>query len=276
MEINTVRNFDFESVIAENITEEKMIRLSENEIQEIFEKANRTLPEELLEFSMILSGKCKIGPYRFPAPSLGTYILLEEWKSPFIRRREEDKDKRVKILLKDLYLALFLLENGRRGAEYLMEQRMKNFFRKRKDTDRLSLPLYEWRMLEKKYCRLDPPEAVFQLQQILSLHSAVDMLPDENNSKTGDFSLRKREKISYCTWMENLTGILYFVQADIPSLTPGKILWELPYALLGFLLIYEARKNHVEGIGREKTSRLIWELFSRKMKERKAETLNKG
>ncbi len=252
-----------------------MFELSEKELKEIFEKACKDAPEDLLEFSMLLSGKCRICDYIFPAPALGTYILLHEWKSPFEgdknKAKEKGKKRAENILLEDLYMALYILENGRSAADVLMEKRMEKFFRKGKkeDSNTISLPYTILSKMKRKYNFSDPVSAAEQLEKILSLHSAIDMLPDEwNGEKTGEF-VKKLEKKEYSSWMENIFGLVFAFQEFMPFLSVDEILWQTPFARLGFLLVRQCRKNNVSGIGKESVSRNLWQEFSRKLEEKK-------
>ena len=249
--------------------EKSMTPLTEKELFEIFRAAHRDLPEDALEFALILSGKCRIGHYTFPAPSLGTFLLLEEWKSPFVSGKAtfSPGEGRRKILPEELFFALFLLENGREGALILMEERTRGFsrngekkpVRKRGETYRSAVE-----NAARKYGRMNRKQAAKELEKILSLHTAMDMLPDETGEK--DLLAAGREG-TYLARMENVMGILCFAQEKFPSLTPEKILWDLPFALLGWLFVLEARKNGVTGIGRDETSKTIWERFSRHLSE---------
>ena len=252
-----------------------MTPLTEKELFEIFRAAYRDLPEDALEFALILSGKCRIGNHIFPAPSLGTFLLLEEWKSPFASGgTASSPGGRKEILLKDLYFALFLLENGRDAAVILTEERMRGFsrngekkaIRKRGGKYRSAVEF-----AVRKYGRMNGERSAEDLARILSLHTAMDMLPEEGGEK--DLLAAGREG-TYLARMENVMEILCFAQKKFPSLTPEKILWDLPFAVLGWLFVLEARKNGVAGIGRDGTSKTIWEHFSRHLAGGK--TLEKG
>ena len=266
-----------------------MFKLSESELKEIFEKAYRQQPENLLEFSMILSGKCRIENYTFPAPTLGSYILLHEWKSPFegensVEKRNEKsgenrekKSKEKDILLEDLYMALFILENGRQAAESLMEKRFEKFSGKKEEICKISLP---YRMLEnvrKKYPFKDPARAAEDLENILSLHSAIDMLPDEWETVSAGKFIKKLDTKNYSSWMENICGLIFAFQELLPLCTYHEILWKIPLSFLGFLLVRQCRKNNVSGVEKEDVSRILWQEFSRKMEEKmKEQKLNGG
>ncbi|MBP5183408.1 MAG: hypothetical protein J6331_10330 [Lentisphaeria bacterium] len=245
-----------------------MISLTEKELFEIFREANRILPEEELEFSMILSGKCRIEGRTFQAPSLGTFLLLEEWKSPFapgkVFRGENGTAFPGKLCAEDLHFALFLLENGREGALLLMEERAKNFFSRgrkkvvRKGKRNVPPPGIRGK-LAARYARMDWKRAAEELSAVLSFHSATAMLPDGGGMGRSGTGTRPGGNVSP---MEEAMGILVFAQEKLPSLPPEKILWDLPFAFLAWLFVLEARKNEVPGIGREETSRTIWKHFS--------------
>lgn len=249
-----------------------MAILSENEIKEIFESAYETTPEELLEFSIMLCNKCMICNHIFPAPALGTYILLEEWKSPFPEIKGGDKNqkgKQPKILYEDLLLALYILENGRGAAEELMKIRSEKFYKKKLNKEERLFPFSCMNILMKKYSSLDPRRAANELQEVLSLHSGLDMLPDEMEENHSSMILKSHKgKKVYSLWMENMMGILFFVHSILPSFSMEKILWDIPYSSLGFFFVRECRKNGGKGMGKEEVSRKLWQNFARKMEEK--------
>jgi len=54
-----------------------------------------------------------------------------------------------------------------------------------------------------------------------------------------------------------------------PGLTVEKALWEMPFCMLGFLVMQAMRKRGVKGIGRPEISRQIWENFQKEQKNKK-------
>ena len=235
--------------------------LSEEIVQKFLEET-RTFytPEERLELTFILSGKCYAGGYIFPAPSMGTYILLEEWNSPFL---PDEKGKKRKICMQDLFLALFILENGKMASLELLKRRHEEFFYGKKRNGRKRFPYGELAKLRKKYCRLDPERAAGELSVIFSLHTAFDMLPDKviSSGNTGEAFSCAEEK----TYMEKIWDPVFFSRNILPGFSFDEILWKIPYVLLGYLFVRESRKAGVKGIGRMQTSERLWELFSRHM-----------
>lgn len=215
-------------------------------------------PEDRMELAFILSGKCYAGGYIFPAPALGTYLLLEEWKSPFL---PDEKGKKRKICMQDLFLALYILENGKKASLELLKRRYEEFYYGRKKEMKKSFPYRELAELRKKYSRLDPERAAKDLTWIFSLHGALDMLPDGKvpSGSTGEVLCTGEEKI----YMEKICDLLFFSRSILPGFSFDEVLWKIPYVLLGYLFVRESRKAGLEGIGRIRTSERLWELFSR-------------
>ena len=235
--------------------------LSEEVIQKFLEES-RTFytPQERLELAFILSGKCYAGGYVFPAPALGTYLLLEEWNSPFL---PDENGKKRKIRMQDLFLALFILENGKKASLELLKRRHEEFFYGKKRNEMQCFPYGKLAKLRKKYCRLDPERAAGELSVIFSLHTAFDMLPDKeisSGSPGADFSCAEEK-----TYMEKICDPVFFSRNILPGFSFDEILWKIPYVLLGYLFVRESRKAGVKGIGRIQTSERLWELFSRHM-----------
>lgn len=53
----------------------------------------------------------------------------------------------------------------------------------------------------------------------------------------------------------------------VPGLGLGEILWEVPFCMLGFLVMQERRMAGVKGIGRPEKSRKLWEAWKRQRSE---------
>ena len=224
------------------------------------ESRNIYTPEEKLELSFILSGKCCAGGYIFPAPSLGTYLLLEEWKSPFLPAEGEKKQS---ICMQDLFLALFILENGKKASLELLKKRYDELFYRRNNPGRNFFPYRALEKIRKKYFHLEPVRTAEELLRIFSLHTAFDMLPDHIQPAVGTGEGSSLSFPEEKTYMEKVCDLMFLTGNILPAVSFDEILWQIPYVLLGYLFLRESRRAGLEGIGRMQTSERLWELFSR-------------
>ena len=222
--------------------------------EEILEKFRRencctATPEEKLELAMILSGKCFLGGYMFLAPTLGTYLLLEEWESPFLL---QEKERKRDICMQDFFLALFILENGKKASEELLKYRSRQVYESKKNGKIVFFPYEILEKTRRKYCRLDPVKAAMELQLLLSIHTAFDMLPgNESVMEEGQETFHTIDEKSST---EKICDLLFLLKDLLVSSSFEAILWKIPSVLAGYLIVQEYRARGIKGIGKMQTS----------------------
>lgn len=59
------------------------------------------------------------------------------------------------------------------------------------------------------------------------------------------------------------------VNRVMPGATLQQVFWEIPFCMLGFLIMQERRQAGVQGIGRPEKSEELWKAFQKKMAEMK-------
>lgn len=62
----------------------------------------------------------------------------------------------------------------------------------------------------------------------------------------------------------------------IPGASLHEILWEIPYCMLGFLVMQERRAAGVKGIGRPEKSDKLWTAWKKMQSEKPDEQANHG
>lgn len=199
---------------------------------------------EQLEALVALGDAVRIGEELYPAPTLGTLVLLEVMQSPFVTGGAEVSGRDVLrgcLVLKLREAAippLLAVKQTAIGAES-QKAEWEEF-------DRIAME------------RISIPDSAGMVQMAkdlglcLCFRGGFALLPQNREKKTeaaGNFNL------------EYLTEIAAMTAEAFPAVTPFEAVWRIPYVMIGFLVMQAARRRGVRGIGRPEQSRAVWERF---------------
>ncbi|OQA81113.1 MAG: hypothetical protein BWY31_03812 [Lentisphaerae bacterium ADurb.Bin242] len=240
------------------------------ELAKILETPEGDTTRDQLETVMALCGKIVVAGHEFPAPTTAFFAMLHAIRSPFLVPREQPLDTI------DLCRALYLLAEGKRALPVILQwKRREDFmeeFRERCGNapspdeavvlSRLVDGIADLQgkfdaetiRFSEKLGFFQPDEALREFSAYIAAGSGFSMLPrDDSSKKKGVFNL------------DYITFLMAKISTVMPSVTLNELLWELPFATVGFLVVQAERKRGVKGISRDDVSRKLW----RKFQERK-------
>ena len=235
------------------------------EIAHILAEPEGDTPQDHLELLTVLSGQIFLAGRSFPAPTFGTYALLQMIRSPFLRTNGPPPTA------EDLIHALFLLSEPQKGIRLLWNRvRCENVYSTlerqngiHSDADRRNLKQAIRRERQFRNLWRRETEIFRRKTNLPSEDSAISELAHCLQPGIG-FSMIPPGASAAKPQIVNLEPIIQAaagLTAALPSLTLDQLLWKIPVAAVGFLTVQTARRSGIRGVSRDETSEKLWKRF---------------